>query len=108
MGTHKSSPLFSLVLRTKNEIQNIGNFCEAVCNQTYKNIEFIVVDNFSTDGTAEELSSKQGIRFFSNGPETFEKFQLQNLQKVCKKAQNVQNAAKKCQESCQNAKIAGK
>lgn len=69
MASHKSSPLFSLVLRTKNEIQNISSFCEAVDNQTYNNIEFIVVDNFSNDGTAEELCSKHGIRFFSNGPE---------------------------------------
>ena len=50
-----SEPLFSLVLRTKNEIKNIDNFVKSVAAQIYKNIEFVVVDNFSTDGTYEYL-----------------------------------------------------
>jgi len=61
-------PLFSLVLRTKNEIKNIINFVESVKTQTYENIEFIVVDNYSTDGTYEYLT-ENNIDVYQKGPE---------------------------------------
>lgn len=48
-----SGPLVSVVLRTKNEEKNIRICCESVKNQTYKNCELILVDNFSTDKTTE-------------------------------------------------------
>jgi|SaaInlStandDraft_7_1057024.scaffolds.fasta_scaffold50287_2 glycosyltransferase involved in cell wall biosynthesis len=63
-----SEPLFSLVLRTKNEIKNIINFVESVNMQTYQNIEFIVVDNYSTDGTYEYLI-ENNITVYQKGPE---------------------------------------
>jgi glycosyltransferase involved in cell wall biosynthesis len=63
-----NEPLFSLILRTKNEIKNIVNFVESVNSQTYKNIEFIVVDNYSTDGTYEYLI-KNNITTYQKGPE---------------------------------------
>ncbi|MCB1189590.1 MAG: glycosyltransferase family 2 protein [Flavobacteriales bacterium] len=61
-------PLFSLVLRTKNEIKNIENFVESVKAQTYQNIEFIVIDNYSTDGTYEYLI-ENNITVYQKGPE---------------------------------------
>jgi len=63
-----SEPLFSLVLRTKNEIKNIDNFVKSVAAQIYKNIEFVVVDNFSTDGTYEYLINNN-ITVYQKGPE---------------------------------------
>ena len=63
-----SDPLFPLVLRTKNEINNIVNFVESINTQTYQNIEFIVVDNYSTDGTYEYLI-ENNITTYQKGPE---------------------------------------
>lgn len=63
--------LFSVVLRTKNEIKNIKNFVESYNLQTYQLKELIVVDNYSTDGTLEWLSS-QGIPYYLKGNERVE------------------------------------
>lgn len=63
-----NQPLFSVILRTKNEIKNIVNFVESVNCQTYKNIEFIVIDNYSTDGTYQYLI-KNNITTYQKGPE---------------------------------------
>jgi len=48
----KNTPLVSVVITTKNEENNIGNCLQSIRNQTFKNIELIVVDNFSEDKTA--------------------------------------------------------
>ncbi len=63
--------LFSVVLRTKNEIKNIKNFVESYKLQTYLHKELIVVDNYSTDGTREWLNS-QGIPYHLKGDERVE------------------------------------
>lgn len=60
--------LFSIVLRTKNEIKNIDKFYKSTLHQTYKNYELIVIDNFSDDGTKEYCESKK-IQIFQKGPE---------------------------------------
>lgn len=44
-------PLVSVVITTKNEEENIANCLRSIYNQSYPNIEIIVVDNFSTDET---------------------------------------------------------
>ena len=41
----------SIIIRTHNEEDWIGHCLDAVRNQTYKNIEIIIVDNKSTDNT---------------------------------------------------------
>ena len=44
-------PLVSVVITTKNEERNIRNCLQSIREQTYKNIEIIVVDNSSSDMT---------------------------------------------------------
>ena len=44
-------PKVSVIVTTKNESNNIERFFKSVKNQTYKNLELIVVDNNSFDQT---------------------------------------------------------
>ncbi len=46
-----SKKLVSIIIRTKNEERWISACLKSVCNQNYKNIEIIIVDNNSTDNT---------------------------------------------------------
>ena len=43
--------LVSVIIPTKNSETHIHRALNAICNQTYKNIEIIIVDNYSTDIT---------------------------------------------------------
>ena len=61
-------PLVSVIVTTKNEEKNIANCLKSILKQTYKNIEIIVVDNYSTDKT-KEISLKYTNQFFEKGPE---------------------------------------
>ncbi|MDR0373370.1 MAG: glycosyltransferase [Nitrososphaerota archaeon] len=47
------SSLISVIITTKNEEKNIENCLQSVKNQTFNNIELIVIDNFSEDQTVE-------------------------------------------------------
>lgn len=51
------TPLVSVVIATRNEEKNIENCIKSVLDQTYKDIEIIVVDNGSMDGTVEIVKS---------------------------------------------------
>ena len=44
-------PLVSIISFCKNRQATIGRSIESVLNQTYKNLEFVVQDGASTDGT---------------------------------------------------------
>jgi glycosyltransferase involved in cell wall biosynthesis len=46
-------PLVSIVIPTKNSANTLGITLESINNQTYRNYEIIVVDNYSTDDTIE-------------------------------------------------------
>ena len=46
-----SGPLISIIIRSKNEERWIGYCLREVYNQSYTNIEVIIVDNNSTDST---------------------------------------------------------
>ena len=61
-------PLVSIVVPTRNEAPNIRLCLESIRLQTYSRIEVIVVDNFSTDGTAD-LAMLSADRVVSAGPE---------------------------------------
>jgi len=61
-------PMVSVVLRTKNEEKNVRACFESVKSQTYKNIEMILVDNFSTDKTGE-IAKEYTDNIYQYGPE---------------------------------------
>ncbi len=58
----------SIVIGTKNEEKNITALLDSIVAQTYKEIEIIVVDNFSTDKT-QEIAKRYSQNVFSIGPE---------------------------------------
>lgn len=64
----KNTPLVSLIVTTKNEERNMETILSSLKNQTYRNIEIIVVDNHSTDQT-QEISRQYTDRVFNKGPE---------------------------------------
>jgi glycosyltransferase involved in cell wall biosynthesis len=67
IGTTKE-PLVSVIITTKNEEKNIEKCIQSVLNQTFKNIELILVDNFSEDKTIE-IAKKYAVKIFSKGNE---------------------------------------
>ena len=61
-------PLVSIVITTKNEANNIENCLVSITEQTYSNIEVVVVDNNSTDKTFE-IALKYTDKVFNKGLE---------------------------------------
>ena len=53
----KTNPLVSVIIPTKNSAEFIGKCLRSIVKQSYKNIEIIVVDNYSTDKTREIVES---------------------------------------------------
>lgn len=49
------------VVVTYNRLQLLKECVEALRNQTYKNVDFIIVNNGSTDGTGEWLASQKDL-----------------------------------------------
>lgn len=45
------SPLFSIVTVCFNSEKTVGRTIQSVCNQTFKDFEYIIIDGLSTDGT---------------------------------------------------------
>lgn len=64
----KSCPLVSVIVTTKNEEKNISNCLRSIKKQTYKNIEVILVDNFSEDKTAE-IAKEYSAKVYCKGNE---------------------------------------
>ncbi len=65
-------PLVSIIMPTYNYAQFIGDAIRSVTNQTYKNWELIVIDNYSEDNTEEIVNSFNDsrikyIKFRNNG-----------------------------------------
>jgi len=59
-------PTFSIVIPTYNQSSLLKNAILSVVNQTYKNFEIIVIDNFSNDSTESVVKSFQTekIKYF--------------------------------------------
>ena len=49
----EKTPLVTVITPSYNSIQTIQNTFESIKNQTYQNIEYILIDGGSTDGTIE-------------------------------------------------------
>jgi len=56
-------PLVSVIIPTFNSEGTIGKCLESIKNQTYKNVEIIVVDKNSNDKTVE-IAKRYGVRVF--------------------------------------------
>lgn len=63
--TLNSQKKCSIIIRTKNEERWISSCLKAVFNQTYKNIEVIIVDNESTDKTIKKTKKFSNIKYVS-------------------------------------------
>lgn len=57
-----ADPFVSIVLPTYNGAKYIGQSIESCLNQTYKNLELIIVDDHSTDNTPSIVKSYKDIR----------------------------------------------
>ena len=60
--------MVSVIVTTRNEEKNIANCLRSIKAQTFKNIELIVVDNFSEDSTVE-IAKKNGANVYLRGSE---------------------------------------
>jgi glycosyltransferase involved in cell wall biosynthesis len=62
MGDVKPNPLVSVVIPAYNVERYLGEAIESVLAQTYRSIELIVVDDGSTDATAEVATSFADVK----------------------------------------------
>jgi len=68
MKNSRVMPKASVIVPTKNSAEFLEACLMSIRNQSYKNIELIVVDNFSTDDTPK-IAKKYADKFLSKGPE---------------------------------------
>lgn len=61
-------PIVSAIVPTKNSSSTLEKCLTSIKNQTYDNVEIIVVDNFSRDATPK-IAKKYAKKFYSKGPE---------------------------------------
>lgn len=65
--SENTSPKISITMAAYNHAPFVGRAIESVLEQTYKDFEFVIVDDGSTDGTAEIIQKYNDprIRFFA-------------------------------------------
>jgi glycosyltransferase involved in cell wall biosynthesis len=67
-GAKRVQPLVSVIIPTRNSARTLGRCLESVRNQDYERVEVIVVDCYSSDGTADIAKDYDSI-FLLKGPE---------------------------------------
>lgn len=71
-STNSEQSLISVVMPTYNHAKFIGKAIDSVLNQTYKNFELFIIDNYSEDETAKIVTSYEDdriiyLKFRNNG-----------------------------------------
>ena len=61
-------PLVTVVIPTRNSEKTLGDCLDSVSRQSYRNVEIMVVDNDSSDGT-REVAKRYTDMVFTMGPE---------------------------------------
>lgn len=70
MKRKEQNPLISIVTVSYNAVTTIEQTIQAVINQTYKNIEYIIIDGGSTDGTLDIIKKyKDKISYWVSEPD---------------------------------------
>jgi len=72
IDTNTKQPLVSVIMPTYNHARFIGEAIDSVLNQTYKNLELIIIDNYSKDNTEKIVASYKDdrikyLKFRNNG-----------------------------------------
>lgn len=65
----RSKDLVSVIVTTKDEENVIRTLIQSVKQQTYKNIEIILVDNNSKDNTLDIVNKFKKVKIYQYGPE---------------------------------------
>ena len=71
-STNSEQPLVSVIMPTYNHAKFIGEAIDSVLNQTYQNLELIIIDNYSEDDTEKIVASYEDdriiyLKFRNNG-----------------------------------------
>jgi len=56
-----NKPLVSIITVVLNDVSHIEQTIKSICNQTYKNIEYIIIDGGSTDGTVDIIKKYKNM-----------------------------------------------
>jgi len=65
-----NNPLFSIITVSFNSVKTIERTILSVLNQTYKNVEYIIIDGGSTDGTVDIINKYQDkIKYWVSEPD---------------------------------------
>ena len=70
--------LVSVIVPTFNSLSFVSKLNKSICNQTYQNLEVIVVDNFSSDETLNAIKKD------NKNDKRFKYFQIQNGGSIAK------------------------